>query len=429
MWQLVPPFIGPDARQVNSADNLSGTVRVTIRLGAKSYTRTIDLSRTDDSIWRSWEGLEEEFERPEYVSPAAAFAGLLIYFQEYPFTNEQLGQGRPYSRTEVSALRRILGKDVQAAQVFSVDLEMGDVPHFTMRIDGRTFDSTMMSLGELWVNYVVGWKAAAGRRALLVDEPESFLAQRAVRPFLDEIARKALSTDSQIIVATHSSSVLERFPLGNILMCLPGSGGIQVVTPTSAAEVRDAVGVETPIRGVILVEDEFAAALLSAVLSDLSLGLLREVDIVACGGMSEVKAGLRVLGRSKRMPVIGVLDGDQRAIGGDSGLGLLYLPGTESPEQELLKVARSQTDLVARRVSRSEHQILIAIQSIADQDHQYWLDSIAQRLGLDSSVLRRALYDQWLCDMLIRSQAESLTTSILRAVRSSGRQGDENGAR
>jgi predicted ATP-dependent endonuclease of OLD family len=134
-------------------------------------------------------------------------------------------------------------------------------------LGSKIFDNTSMSQGELWVHYVrwfLEHQVDKGNLALL-DEPEAFLAARGHRPFIDEIARHALSRDLQIIIGTHSAEVLSRFPITNIRMCVQDGNGIRVVTPESHLKIRENIGLETPVHGLVLVEDEMAGQLLSGI--------------------------------------------------------------------------------------------------------------------------------------------------------------------
>jgi len=250
----------------------------------------------------------------------------------------------------------------------------------------------------------------------LIDEPEAFLAARAHRPFIDQIAQQAVRRELQLIVATHSSDVLARFPLDNIRMFIQADDGIRIVKPASSFRIRDSIGIETPLRAIILVEDELAKQLLTALFARYNVALTREADIIPAGGVSEVINGLRALRNSGRLSCMGVLDGDQHTIvRADSNLdnyALFFLPGSDSPEEELLASAAREASWLAETMGVTINDIMIAVSSCRDVDHQYQLRRLAPQLGCTKSTMIYMLVQAWLRSQRISSAAENLVKDL-----------------
>ncbi|NIL59968.1 ATP-binding protein [Salinispora arenicola] len=245
----------------------------------------------------------------------------------------------------------------------------------------------------------------------MLDEPESFLALRGHRPFMDEVARRALERKLQLVVATHSPQVLSRFPISNIRMCMRGSSGrIRVVEPESFSQVHQVVGMEMPVSAVVLVEDAFAAVVLSGILSSLNYPIAG-VDIVQAGGKNDVVAGVRIVSKSSRIRIVGILDADQRDLA--SGAANLYaLPGKVDPEQELFDYAAKNCVDVAAALGRSVDALLTALSACEFSDHAVLAPSSCGSSGSGSAVSGKCSDSALAAAAEAREQAMELAEAI-----------------
>jgi len=261
---------------------------------------------------------------------------------------------------------------------------------------------------------------------ILLDEPETFLAPVAHRPFIDEVARKVLAQQRQLIVATHAPEVLARFPLENIRMCVPSGNRVRIIPPTSVVQIRDSIGIETEIRSLILVEDDLAERILSRLFAYFDSTLTRESEIVSVGGESEVRAGLRIISHSRRLRVLGVLDGDQNSASViDSGLSknsLLFLLGVKALEEELLSSAGSEALWVSELINRPVDDVLTAISWCQSLDHQYRIRELARLLSQTEDTIIFISTQAWLRNPRIKDLAEELVRDIRAYV--SGKDGN-----
>jgi hypothetical protein len=199
-------------------------------------------------------------------------------------------------------------------------------------------------------------------------------------------------------------------------MCVPSQGGTRVVTPTSLFQIHEVIGIETPVRGIVLVEDQLANDLLGATFAQYDTALTREVDIITANGASNVKKGLLLLRSANRLAFIGILDGDERrkSVGStaDSRDSILFLPGKRSPEDELLSSALEQADHVAEAMNTRADNVVTAICSCQDLDHQYRIKAVARQLGQPEAALTSVLIRAWLRLPEIAQEAERLTSEI-----------------
>jgi hypothetical protein len=332
------------------------------------------------------------------------------------------------SATDLNALNNILGRRYDSVTVRSaiVDPDM-DMPAVYAKLGSKIFYNDTVSQGELWVHYInwwLGFDRDKGNLAL-IDEPESFLAAQGRRAFIDQIARLAMRMDRQVVIGTHSPEILSRFPLANIRMCIPSDSGIQIKTPRSLIQVHDSVGIQTPIRGIALVEDELAGRLLSAIFAQYDTALTREVEVIPAGGASEVINGSRILAKTERLTCFAILDGDQRSNQFVKGKGkgngstfdrLYFLPGANSPESQLIASAQDDINGFADSVGIHPDQAFTAINSCGHLDHQYRLGRIAEQLGYKEETLTQFLIRLWLRRPIVSRDAEMLAREIRNAL-------------
>jgi hypothetical protein len=336
-------------------------------------------------------------------------------FVELSFLKRNLSEDskRSYKKSELSAIRNILGRNYESVTVQTVSLD-GEflAPYVTVSENGRITDSTKLSLGEFWVHQVFWELDQLDPGCLfLLDEPESFLAARGHRPFIDEVARRCLDRKLQLVVATHSPEVLSRFLVQDIRVCSRGpTGKIRVVQPESLAQIHRSVGIEIPTKTLVLVEDIFAADILRAIFGQLNVPM-GTIEVVSAGGKDAVIAGVQALVNAQRIRYFGVLDADQKGQIKDER-NLRTLPGSGEPETELLKVASTQPRDVAALLGRSPDDLLLALEVCEFLDHQYQPQTFAKNLGLDQGFVVSVLVRVWLRDSTIKKEAKKLTSEL-----------------
>lgn len=417
-----PPFVGRQSFGFEES-TLEGILEVTLKTPFGAVTRTIDINGAPGErarIWREALGLNYEV---EYISAPTALRGLEFLWQGHghiihPRSNVE---HHKYTAGELRALRRILGRPYNQATVrkVMVDYNTKDSweryePFVVAQLGERVIDSAQMSLGEIWVHHIIGYVMQDDYwlNLVMLDEPESFLSQRGQRSFIDEVARLALAGGRQLIIATHSPEIFSRFPLTNVRLCTQSTDGVVVTIPQSAWQVKDSVGLQSPLRAIVVLEDENAVKVFRAICSVLSPGMDHDVDAVPAGGKNEVIAAVRTMRAVRRLSIFGVLDGDQRHEAADSKYAIYYLPGDECPEDELISAAAHRPAVVAASLSCSLESVLIALANCADLDHQYRIPRLASGLGQDERVVIHALVTAWLADGQIYAQAEQLLNAI-----------------
>jgi hypothetical protein len=420
---LLPPFIRC-TNFTSHVGNVTGVMEATVTTDGGLVTRRVDLDATAEqrrSIWQDvvvrTTPLTDKW-RPEYCGPLYAF-GELYGLDDHFSTERSMADHEHYqlSAEDLRGISNILGKKYERVTVYRVPTDMFDgwdypIPVVFAERSGVVTDSTRMSAGELWVHYLLWFLRNREKGSLaLIDEPESHISARGQRALVDEIARHCLRSDLQLIIATHSPEIVSRLPLTNIRMCVNVANKIRVIIPTSISQLHDTVGVRHAIKGVVLVEDRAAATVLKSILSILDISLTRELEIVPAGGKAGVLAGLRSMQSAERFLVAGVLDGDQRDAA--SGLpGIQYLPGTRSPECELLDLDDACRTSLGETLGRTLTDIDIAISNAGTLDHQYQIGRLAEELGLPEPVLWHSLVNVWMNGPEIRLVAADLVDKL-----------------
>jgi hypothetical protein len=258
-----PPFFRDSDRypelEAGRPSPIEGIIEITVRTPNGLIPHVVDLTK---SAARR-EEIDLGGSYPVwYTGPLRAFSDLTFLFQDYDDLGSAHRSSRQLKAEERRSIQNVLGRSYDRLSVHTVstlNMEGLVAPYVTGIYQSREVDSSAMSNGELWVHYVSWWlqdNIPEGSLAL-IDEPEAFLAARGQRPFIDQIAALVLRKNMQLIVGTHSPEVLARFPLENIRMCLAGSNGIEVVEPTWV-QIQDIVGMNVPVRGLVLVEDDLA---------------------------------------------------------------------------------------------------------------------------------------------------------------------------
>lgn len=198
-------------------------------------------------------------------------------------------------------------------------------------------------------------------------------------------------------------------------MCVPSRDGTKVIRPTSITQIQDTVGAIPRVKGIALVEDDAAATILRTVLNRFDAPLAREIEIVPAGGEANVLAGLRSMRSASRLAVVGVLDGDQRA-STSSDIRLHFLPGTGTPELELLDLTDDDQARLAERLGKSASELSVALSNAMMLDHQYQIARFAAELAIPEQLLWHSLILEWLQDPEVQQMATDLVDSLRRLV-------------
>ncbi|MDX3002035.1 AAA family ATPase [Kribbella solani] len=348
-----------------------------------------------------------------YVDPSSALFGQ-HYFDGEPIYRTRLSAAEAYKKDESVRLRGILGKTYERLAWQQCDANGLDIPYFSVRSNGRDYGSDAMSTGEVWVHHVL-WilRTASPSNIVLIDEPESFLSPAGHAAFLNEIARKSLASNAQVIVSTHSAAMIAATPTEFIRVITSGTSGAAVIQPSTTAGVLRVLGQEPGIRAVVVVEDEFAARVVKRVLSVLAPDIVGSVEVVkAEGADSAISIGC-ALGSASRLRSCVVLDGDQRGrmLRGPEAVSVAYLPG-DIPEVAVSASSRSNPAALARMLGRAPDAIDFALEINRFDDHHDWFAATAMSLDVSIDVLIDSIILVWLTDEATSGEVTELVEQV-----------------
>jgi ABC-type cobalamin/Fe3+-siderophores transport system ATPase subunit len=358
------------------------------------------------------------------LTPYRALSELAFASQEHsPQRQEDPVDLVALTRRELDAIHEITGYDYQSLQYGWIEIGDASLPFVEGTRDSRDVNIWSMSSAEFWVHFVLHHlRTADENEVVLIDEPETFLAQPGHRSFIDEIARLTLASKCQTVIATHSESMLRRIParLVRLVSSSPGGAVVSEVASTGAL-LRTLGGRVVPIRAVVFVEDDMAVQIVQAILRQYAPEQLEEFDVIDSGGKNKVVQGTEVAGRSRQLGVAGVLDGDQREEYDDADFFLL--PGSIAPEAALLDALRSHEQEAAVALRSTTPDLRLALDAARFVSHQQLIRSISQSLGTCTEAeVRDVGLRLWLSEPEAAESARELAESLL-AIASSSRRG------
>jgi len=253
---------------------------------------------------------------------------------------------------ERGLINYVLGSAYDKMQIEEVEVAGGEVcPRFVLSQDGRDLDNDTLSLGEQLVLYLY-W--LLGRKYKLpgiffVEEPEAGLSPAGQRRLVDLLAYLSAKKGKQLFVATHSPFVVAA--LGRERVIVMKKPGHAAWTNASGSNYLDELGMELGQKGIFFLEDNKAKIFFEKLLDLYGSSLRRTFDTIFLDGESNVYEVVNRIGkRYRNLKVIGVIDADQREDTQymESDGCFVFLPGTLSPEEEMIAAVKAHQESYAR---------------------------------------------------------------------------------
>lgn len=325
--------------------------------------QTLTVVRTETE----WSGYKRQPERSCY------YIGFTIYIPKveqrdlsiYRSAHLALGAQRPIPPDVRERVGRILGQQYDAMHFQAVthagrNNELGIATRF-----GSQYSENNMGFGEGRTLYLVDLLENSPEQSLFViEEPETSLHENAQfelgRYFLDVCNRR----HHQIILTTHSSTLVSAFAPESRLMLLRDGTGVAGFPNMSAGRVRSMLSAGRQRELAVLVEDEFAKLLLTEMVRRIEPAFLRCMVIYDVGDTKAVRSGallMRKLGRT----YAAVRDADT---GPDVQNGIYSFPGALPPEKEVFH----HVDVVAGLRQRFDIEVThVLVQNEVSDHHKY----------------------------------------------------------
>lgn len=395
---------------------LSGEYRLSLRPGTEP--RAIEYSRPIDWSDRRKSDLKLSPLNATILTPFIALNDLQMASQEHLFLQRRSPVDlKQMPRGHLEALRAITGHEYQSLEYGNFGSDEFDLPFFRGVRGSRVIDMGSMSSSEFWVHYVLAQlHSADSNEVVLIDEPESFLAQPGHRAFLDEIARLTLASGCQTIIATHSETMLRRIPSELLRQVTQSPRGALISEVTRTEGLFRAFGQGRPTIGaLVFVEDELATGIVQCLLDRYAPERADVFEVIDSEGKDQALRGASVARGSKRLRVLVLLDADQRDEnhGGD----VLYLPGAGAPESELLKSLGARELEAAQKLRVTVSELRIALDAARFVPHQRVFMVMSSSLaGCTSAQLRDIALDLWLESETIDEAARTLVARMVESL-------------
>lgn len=222
---------------------------------------------------------------------------------------------RRLPKTEVEEIGRILGKCYSDVRIVEHDYYRCEGCTALMETSNLHYSEAFAGSGEFAVVKLVHEICSAHPRSLvLLDEPETSLHPGAQKELMGFLLGQALSHKHQIVMSTHSPSMVEDLPPAGrkVVAARPSDGRIYLVSHAATArEAFERIGATYSERKV-LVEDDLAAEVVRRALRGKGPDYLKTVDVNPIPGgsgtiLNRIIPDLATL----NSPAIVLLDGDQ----------------------------------------------------------------------------------------------------------------------
>jgi energy-coupling factor transporter ATP-binding protein EcfA2 len=367
-----------------------------------SYS-TKDGSKTGDVIGSS-----------EYLEPAHEVPELQRLLRR-TIDLEEILEATGHKQIPVDDHCFAVGKRYEEISIAEVEIDGTIKPFFWVKTCDGSYDSRNMGLGELSIFYLIWWLSVVERGTLIfIEEPEVFISPRSQRAFADLLAKFCDEKDLYIVSTTHSSSVLEPVPKECIWVISKIGGDTQMLPVTRNEEHLAVLGMSAAQRGVILVEDLAARALLGCVLRKYSLDIAKRLPIVSRGSHGDVINSLNEIPRDLQpFTFLGVLDGDRKGYDVESEWSVYFLPGTEPPDLQLMRFGESNLSRVSEELRVDQGQLRASMEGLQGDNFHDWTKELAKRIGVAEWTILTALAELLLeSDEALSEEARALAGAI-----------------
>lgn len=289
------------------------------------------------TVYRSgsqWNGYKRQPERH------CRYIGFTIYIPKVEQRDISIYRGADISITNESqlpdpakiAISKILNHPYESlsSAVAAHDKRSADIG-FASKFGAR-YSENNMGFGEGRVFYTVTSLETAPEQSLFIlEEPETSLHEHAQHEFAKYLIDVCIRRKHQIIITTHSRSILSALPRESRKLLYREGHLVKVSNRTSTAEAAGVLSLGMSQGKIILVEDYKAKILLTEIIRIVKPILLKGVKISFVGN-DDVVASLTKQLKDDGYPVIGIRDGDR---GENKVASLFKLPGSECPEREV----------------------------------------------------------------------------------------------
>jgi ABC-type cobalamin/Fe3+-siderophores transport system ATPase subunit len=289
-------------------------------------------------------------------------------------------------------------------------------PRFVVLLGELELDNTSLSLGEQLVLYIY-WALTRKYRdagVYFIEEPESGLAPAAQLRLADLLVYISTEKGKQIFIATHSPFLVLRLGKDRVLL-MKNDGQAKWINANQSNYLEE-LGMDLGLSGIFYVEDNKAKLFFEKLLDIYGSDLRKTHEIVFLDGESNVFEVIkRVANKGEKIKVCAVLDADQRKEDKYTTFrkNILFLPGTQSPEQEVIKAITQHQNEFARMLAVNTTSLQNAMRRCQGYNHHDYFEELSKNLyGVPNAKVYESAFIVWFANYPDRSEVHELMQSI-----------------
>lgn len=323
--------------------------------------------------------------------------------------------GYELNDVEVGELSFITRRDYRSITLFEIEEFDAVFPYFEVSYGPNQYNSRSMGSGE-HAAFFIWWNLRRAKKAsvVLLEEPETYLSQASQDALGAHIVAVAVAKCLCVLTATHSGPIIGPMGPESTQYMFRSPDGIEF-NPDAPPALLKQLGIDPPVRAILLVEDSVGDSFCRSILERYDVKLARAVDICSSGGDGNVFNALRNMPDTRRLRIVGVLDGDVRDVTpADVATRCTYLPGTVAVEQAFrLAVAALPNEF---RDLVGDDKVLKVLAAIEGMEIHDWYHALATELGLTRTQLFPILFRLWISmegnEALARQTAEQIAALV-----------------
>lgn len=386
--------------------------------GVEGRSRRLTISRRSGA---KWEGYKRRVKRHvvylgmSYFLPKFEKSDLSIYSA----ANVDLQDESPLDDRITRQIGRILKTNYDSAFEYTVGTLQKSVTLVGLERRGARYSENNMGLGEARVAYLVKEVEQAPKGTLfLLEEPEISLHADAQRRLMHYLVEACFDNDHQVLLTTHSRDIMAELPPKSLVYLQRNlEGDTEVLPSVSAYEAGGLLGSGPGGKRIVIVEDSVAETIVRESLRKANRHpFIKTISLVQGGDRSSILRLAESLRKIDNTEVAVVLDGDMRPKqngaaevpdSASEGTAVLYLPGSEAPEKEIV------ADTAVVQGLNEMYAVDIAdVAASASDHHNYFREFAISASTTEEQCLSRAV------EFYLKSKSEEsalLAASLVEA--------------
>lgn len=250
----------------------------------------------------------------------------------------------------------------------------------SVRRNGIGYSESNMGFGEARaLNLIQILETIPERSLVLIEEPETSLHLSAQQEFGHYLVDSCIRRKHQILLTSHSEFILQALPATSRIYLDRRGPSIQLIPGLTPMQARSLMA-DGKVKALnILVEDETAKAILSAIVRRHEPGLLPTWGIHIGGDKDRIGTTVRCV-QDTGIALAAVRDGD---VGDAPKENIFKLPGTKPPEKEIF-----QSSAFEKYMTETYGMALADFRAgLIGQDHHQWFGLLASKIGVNPVAL------------------------------------------